>query len=360
MSKLFYQTVFGNGELLTPIIEKKFEENNIIDLVSVSAYKKDFELIKKIYQKSTEQENEDFELLDELIFYLAYFKDGIELLEKIYEVTKNSKLRLEIISSITEIDREKGGEYIKEYVSSDDLGKLSIGIYLIDRFNVVELKKELIQVMSRPMLEDLKYQALFTLGKLKYEKILPLLLKGTVNKNDQQLLYIEAIKNFDDEKIKNILVKEAKKMFQDKLIKLKLAQIIYPYNKDVANSIFAKFLKSKKLDIQGFTIELIASLKNDKFINEVSEIFKSSQSFNKANAIMYFRKINYSSKLKDLQEFYFSDNANNNMKMEILKFVSEVDKDENSIKEFLERLPENDKKILLKNIIDNSLKKRNV
>ncbi len=360
MSELFYHTVLGSGDLLTSIIEKELDEQNLIDLVSVSAYKKDFELMNKIYRKSIENEKEDFALLDEIIFYLAYFEDGITLLEEIYEITENSKLRLEIISSITEINREKGIEYIREYITSDDLGKLSIGIYLIDRFNVVELKTELIKLMNRPMLEDLKYQALFTLGKLKYDKILPLLLKGTVNKNDQQLLYIEAIKNFDDEKTKNTLIKEAKRMFQDKLIKLKLAQVIYPYNKDISNSIFAKFLKSKKLDIQGFTIELIASLKNDKFINEVNDIFKSEQLFNKANAIMYFRKINYSSKLKDLQDFYFSDKANKNMKMEILNFIAEVDKNEDSVKEFLEKLTEDDKKALLKNIIDNKLRQRNV
>jgi len=360
MSELFYQTVFGKGDLLTSIIEKNFEEKNVIDLVSVAAYKKDSELIKRIYETTTTEEAENFLLLDELIFYLAYFDDGIEILEKIYEVTQNSKLKLEIISSITEINREKGIEYIKEYITSDDLANLSIGIYLIDRFNVIELKKELLELMNRQMLEDLKYQALFTLGKLKYDKILPLLLKGAVNKNDQQLLYIESIKNFDDDKTRNILLKEAKRMFQDKLIKLKLAQIIYSYNKDVSNSIFSKFIKSKKLDIQGFTIELIASLKNDKFIPEVNEIFQSPQAFNKANAIMYFRKVNYSSKLNELKEFYFSDSANMNMKEEILKFVSELDKDSNSVKEFTDKLPKEDQKILLKNIIDTSLKQRNV
>jgi hypothetical protein len=359
LSELFYQTLFGSNELLNLEIDKKFEGNDVLDLVSVAAYKKDFDLIKKVYETITDKD-ENFLLLDELIFYLAYFKEGIELLEEIYQITENSKLRFEIISSITEINREKGVDYIREYITSDDLSKLSIAIYLIDRFNVVELKKELIELMNKPMLEDLKYQALFTLGKLKYDKILPLLLKGAVNKNDQQLLYIESIKNYDDEKVKSILIKEAKKLFQDKIIKLKLAQIIYQYDKDISDNIFSKFIKSNKLDIQGFTIELIANLKNDKFINEVNDIFKSNQSFNKANSIMYFRMVNYSSKLKELQEFYFSETANKNMKDEILEFISVIDKKDESLKSFYQKISDEEKRTLLKNIIDNSLKQRNI
>jgi len=359
MNKLYYEAIFGSDELLNSEIDKSFEEDKVLELVSVAAYKKDSELIERIYNTAIGEE-ENFPLLDELIFYLAYMDNGIEILEQIFEKTNNSKLQLEIISSITEIDREKGVEYISDFIKSEDLGKMSIAIYLIDRFNVSELKGELIALIGKQMLEDLKYQALFTLGKLKYEKILPLLIKGSLNKNDQQLLYIEAIKNYDDEKVRTLLKRESRRMFQDKLIKLKLAQIIYSYDEEAANEIFSKFIKSKKLDIQGYTIELISNLKNDKFIPEVNDIFKSNKSFNKANAIMYFRRVNYSSKLKELQEFYFEENTNANMKSEILKFVSSVDKNEETLKAFADKLPDLDKEILLKNIIDERLRQRNV
>ena len=358
MTDLYYKAIFDDSEI-SEEIEKNFKNGEIKKLIPVAAYTKDFELIKKIHEYTIAKE-EDFLLLDELIFYLAYFKQGLDLLEELYDFTKNSKLRLEIISSILEIDRKHGIELTKEYITSDDLNKISIGIFLIDNFEIEELKQELISLINRPMLEELKYQALFTLGKLKYEKIQPLLLKGVVNKNDKQLLYIESVKNYTDENTRKILKKEAKKLFQDKLIKLKLAHIIYSYDKEFSNSIFSKFINSKRLDIQGFTIELLADLRNDKFVPEINGIFKSENKFNKANAIMYFRKIKYSSKLNDFKEFYFSDKANKNMKSEIISFVAQIDKQKESLIEFFNKLPKEEGLALLKNKIDYELRQRKI
>ena len=96
MSKLYYEAIFGSDELLGMEIDKSFEENKVLELVSVAAYKKDGELIERIYNTAKGDE-ENFPLLDELIFYLAYMENGIEILEEIFQNTQNSKLQLEII-----------------------------------------------------------------------------------------------------------------------------------------------------------------------------------------------------------------------------------------------------------------------
>jgi len=247
---------------------------------------------------------------------------------------------------------------MKEFVTSDDIGKISIGIYLIKDFRAKELIKELKSVMNRPMLDDIKYQVLFTLGTLEDKSILPTLLKGALNKNDLQLNYLDSLKYYDDDLVKNSLKKIASRKFGDKIIKLRTAQLLYPFDNEYSNSIFSKFIKSKKLDIQGYVMAILTELKNNSFVPQMNEIFNSENHFHKANSILYFRRIKYISKLKEVRKFY--NHPKFDLRDEASKFVATLETNNDNLISFYNDLEnENEKFTFLKTIIDNKLRLSN-
>jgi hypothetical protein len=210
--------------------------------------------------------------------------------------------------------------------------------------------------MKRNISGELKYQIIFTLGALEDSRVYPLLVKGATVKNDRQLEYLESLKYYKSEETISLLKKEASKFFQNKLIKLKLAEILYKHDADFSNKIFKKHIFSGKLDLQGYVLEILTLFKNNSFIADVDTIFKKKDHFHLSSSIRYFGAINNFGKLDEIKNDYKIEKKS--VKQEVIKAVISLDKTKDSLYSFYKTVQEDDQLYFLKRKSDSLLKKR--
>jgi len=358
LKEIYYQTLFGKESEVEALISKNINTIGIKEIIPILAYfnKKEWSIkLIELIISQLKDETAEFVLYDELIYYLTYFENK-DYLEIFIEKVKNLKLQLEITTSILEKNLKKGEELVKKFLESDDLSQISVGVFLVSNFRLKNFKQTLIRLMNDRILEDIKYQILFTLGIIEEEKYLPVLLKGATIKTDKQMDYLDSLKNFNKEEVTLRLKKEASKFFGDKIIKLKIAEILYKKDKDFSNKIFAKYLKSSKLDVQGYTLDIISGLKNDFFINDVEKIFNQKGHFHLPFAINYFKAINHTKTIDEIKKCYGINKKT--VKQEVVKAISVMETDVEKQKAFYSELIDDDKILFLKNIIDIKLKRK--
>lgn len=361
MKKLYYETIYGSKKLVQSELEGKLKEGDFRGILPVLAYFDapwSNERVQEILEQIPDQES-DFQLYDDLIFYLTYFKKGKEYLDQIYPKLSHLKLKLEWISSMLEIDRSAGEEYVSElFEQTDDeaLNEVSIAAYLTYQFRLTRFQSKIHELLKGTVPEELKYQLLFTLGQLKDEKVLPLLLKGATMKNDRQLEYLEAIKEYQTPEVLDRLKQEACRRFGEKVIKLKYSEMLHPHDAEFANKIFNKFINSKKLDLQGYTLDLVTRLKETSFMPQIESLFEGKKEhFHTARLIRYFVTMGEKKQVPEIKKRYQSEKRV--VKESVIDGVLRLSEDESDQKAFYKTLSEEDQLFFLKRSIDIRLQK---
>lgn len=210
MKTVYENLIFGDKNVAKKEIEERIKLGDSKSVVPLIPFFDDDKgwissKVDEIIKNLTTEQSDDFEFWDEFIFYITYIDDGDKYLETIYPQIENLKLKLEIVTSIYEINNEKGRREIKKWLDSDDMGELSVAIFLIHRFRIKDLTPQLHEIMKKNISEELKYQIIFTLGVLEDSRVYPLLVKGAIIKNDRQLDYLESLKYYKSEETISLL-----------------------------------------------------------------------------------------------------------------------------------------------------------